>query len=196
MKKRSRHLKKWRKRFTQIEEQQYLCTYNDETFKHCTEKIDIKQARIHYTINEPTEFHIYHDKKNKKNTEFWFQCESIEEATDWLRHLKKINGAQPDPNNENVHNMNDLDLITDENAISRPNIPSQPGHQPKEVSDLELNQLYIKALSLYQLKMYDACQNVTKSVLTVHPKHTEAVKLYEACIQIKSEPFRYPTPHR
>eukprot|EP01083_Nonionella_stella_P052830 140020_1 len=181
IKKRSRHLKQWRRRFTRVEEQQYICTYHDETLKTCTEKIDVQPATIYYTIHNPTEFRIIAGDQTDQTLEFYFKCESITEANDWLRCLKKISKTHAILRTEFDDAQNDLDLVT---ASVSPRIIKQKG---KNVSDDEINQMYMKAISLYQHKHYEECEYITNSVLTVHPKHPEALKLQRYLVQKRYE---------
>eukprot|EP01083_Nonionella_stella_P075864 206437_1 len=194
IKKRSRIVKQWRKRFAQIKEDQYLCTYKDDLLKHCTETIDITQASIYYSINSPKAFNIY---LAKENTYFDFECDTVEEANDWLIHLKHINESYTQPATTNTQQPNDLDLITNAGADfiitdqiqtcrARNGSPEEPGNEQK-VSDSEVNQLYMKAIGLYQHQFYPQCQDVIKSVLALQPNHREALKLFEYLINREYE---------
>ena len=92
IKKKSRHLKAWRKRYAIIKDDQYLCTYHQESMKNNTEKIDLTACTIYYTIDRPKEFQIF---LSNNNTEFSFECDTILDANEWLRNLKRINKSHP-----------------------------------------------------------------------------------------------------
>eukprot|EP01084_Bolivina_argentea_P028545 53046_1 len=189
IKKRSRHLKQWRKRYTTIEENKFFCTYQNEEMTNCTEKIDISESTIQYTIDKPKEFKLFLNKNN--NNGFHFECESIIDANEWLLILKKITMTSPHspkfnqqkPTITNKNEMNDLNLITSptQDAIS---------NNPLAISDInnnntnleiykdsEVNELYMKAVSLYQHKHYEECERITKSVIQMDPDHPQALQL-------------------
>ena len=71
--------------------------------------------------------------------------------------------------------MNDLDLIT-----AFPTTPSNDDNKSptgKDITDSEINDLYMRAVSLYQHKHYDECERITKSVLRIAPDHPQATQL-------------------
>eukprot|EP01084_Bolivina_argentea_P182845 315593_1 len=131
IKKQSHHLKQWNARFTRIEQEEYMCTYRDETCKNRTRKINIKHAKLYYMISEPTKFHIY---SQDSNDEFHFECYSVKQATDWLICLKGINEATRRKRTQD----NDLDLIADTTAVMSFNALIGPGSVEQLVSDTEV----------------------------------------------------------
>eukprot|EP01084_Bolivina_argentea_P028546 53047_1 len=78
IKKRSRHLKQWRKRYTTIEENKFFCTYQNEEMTNCTEKIDISESTIQYTIDKPKEFKLFLNKNNNNGFHFIYRINGNE----------------------------------------------------------------------------------------------------------------------
>eukprot|EP01083_Nonionella_stella_P040684 110315_1 len=185
-------LKKWAEVYARIEDRRYLCIYTDDHSRQHKLKIDMGKSTINYNVNKPKQFHVY----DADGQEHQFECGTIIDSTNWLINLKQINGIRPQPilaahinsdsdRRSSFSTQSDLDLIptrTPSVSSSTSHVFGDFGEQKMAVSQMDIDDQYMKAIFLYQNQEYEQCEQITRGVLRMDKHHPQALQLFRYLI--------------